>query len=121
MPKELEQTLDEFKLAVGDPPNRKDLLMVVNHEEDPTDMLYVFFPDEEKVNTKTIRAYLNQMQQDSTYRAILVLKEKGLTPFAKTVRNLYTTFDGLILGTCRTVLQIYVRVLFRERTHGEHN
>ncbi|TPP64742.1 Dna directed rna polymerases i ii and iii [Fasciola gigantica] len=84
MPKELEQTLDEFKLAVGDPPNRKDLLMVVNHEEDPTDMLYVFFPEEEKVNTKTIRAYLNQMQQDSTYRAILVLKEKGLTPFAKT-------------------------------------
>ena len=85
MPKELEQTLDDFKLSVGDPPSRKDLLMVVNHEEDPADMLYVFFPDEEKVNMKTIRAYLNQMQQDSTYRAILVLQEKGLTPFAKTV------------------------------------
>ncbi|CAI2733929.1 unnamed protein product [Schistosoma spindalis] len=84
MPKELEQSLEDFKATVGDPPTRKDLLMVVNHEEDPADMLYVFFPEEEKVNMKTVRAYLNQMQQDSTYRAILVLQEKGLTPSAKT-------------------------------------
>ncbi|VDQ11741.1 unnamed protein product [Trichobilharzia regenti] len=62
MPKELEQTLEDFKATVGDPPTRKDLLMVVNHEEDPADMLYVFFPEEEKVNMKTVRAYLNQMQ-----------------------------------------------------------
>ncbi|CAH8635537.1 unnamed protein product [Schistosoma bovis] len=89
MPKELEQSLEDFKATVGDPPTRKDLLMVVNHEEDPADMLYVFFPEEEKVNMKTVRAYLNQMQQDSTYRAILVLQEKGLTPSAKTVCSLF--------------------------------
>lgn len=85
MQKELDQTLDEFKEAVGDPPSRKDLLMVVNHEEDPADMLYVFFPEEDKVNMKTIRAYVDQMQQDHTYKAILVLRDGGLTPAAKTV------------------------------------
>ncbi|VDK21407.1 unnamed protein product [Taenia asiatica] len=84
MQKELDQTLDEFKEAVGDPPSRKDLLMVVNHEEDPADMLYVFFPEEDKVNMKTIRAYVDQMQQDHTYKAILVLRDGGLTPAAKT-------------------------------------
>uniref|UniRef100_A0A0X3NQH0 DNA-directed RNA polymerases I, II, and III subunit RPABC1 n=1 Tax=Schistocephalus solidus TaxID=70667 RepID=A0A0X3NQH0_SCHSO len=84
MQKELDQTLDEFKESVGDPPSRKDLLMVVNHEEDPADMLYVFFPEEEKVNMKTIRAYVDQMQQDHTYKAILVLQDRGLTPAAKT-------------------------------------
>ncbi|CUT99335.1 dna directed rna polymerases i ii and iii [Echinococcus multilocularis] len=84
MQKELDQTLDEFKEAVGDPPSRKDLLMVVNHEEDPADMLYVFFPEEDKVNMKTIRAYIDQMQQDHTYKAILVLQDGGLTPAAKT-------------------------------------
>ncbi|KAL5106128.1 DNA-directed RNA polymerase I II and III subunit RPABC1 [Taenia crassiceps] len=70
MQKELDQTLDEFREAVGDPPSRKDLLMVVNHEEDPADMLYVFFPEEDK--------------QDHTYKAILVLRDGGLTPAAKT-------------------------------------
>ncbi|KAL7053599.1 hypothetical protein AAHC03_026978 [Spirometra sp. Aus1] len=84
MQKELDQTLEEFKESVGDPPSRKDLLMVVNHEEDPADMLYVFFPEEEKVNMKTIRAYVDQMQQDHTYKAILVLQDRGLTPAAKT-------------------------------------
>ncbi|VEL26643.1 unnamed protein product [Protopolystoma xenopodis] len=82
--KELDQTIEEFKANVGDPPSRKDLIMVVNHEDDPADMLFVFFPEEDKVNMKTIRAYLNQMQQDHTYKAILVLQEKGLTPSAKT-------------------------------------
>ncbi|KAL3315820.1 DNA-directed RNA polymerases I, II, and III subunit RPABC1 [Cichlidogyrus casuarinus] len=82
--KELEQSLEDFKQMVGNPPERKHMLMVVNHEDDPADMLYVFFPDEEKVNMKTIRAYLNQMQNDGTHKAILVLQEKGLTPSAKT-------------------------------------
>lgn len=85
MQKELDQTIDEFKEVHGDPPSRKDLLMVVNHEEDPADMLYVFFPEEEKVDIKTIRAYVDQMQQDSTFKAILVLQGRGLTPAAKTV------------------------------------
>lgn len=85
MEKELEQTLEDFKENVGDPPDRKNLLMVVNHEEDPADMLYVFFPDEDRVNMKTIRAYVDQMQTDQTYKAILVLREGGLTPAAKSV------------------------------------
>ena len=99
MQKELDQTLEEFKEAVGDPPSRKDLLMVVNHEEDPADMLYVFFPEEEKVNMKIIRAYVDQMQQDRTYKAILVLQEGGLTPAANSVSCLlcfYTILRPLL-------------------------
>nr|CDS29804.2 DNA directed RNA polymerases I, II, and III [Hymenolepis microstoma] len=83
MQKELEQTLEDFKESLGDTPSRKELLVVVNHEEDPSDMLYVFFPDEDRVNMKTIRAYVDQMQHDSCTKAILVLREVGLTPAAK--------------------------------------
>ncbi|KAM3173615.1 hypothetical protein ACTXT7_012159 [Hymenolepis weldensis] len=83
MQKELEQSLEDFKESMGDPPSRKELLMVVNHEEDPSDMLYVFFPDDDRVNMKTIRAYVDQMQHDSCTKAILVLREGGLTPAAK--------------------------------------
>ncbi|VDN96090.1 unnamed protein product [Rodentolepis nana] len=83
MQKELDQSLEEYKESLGESIPRKGLLLVVNHEEDPSDMLYVFFPDEDRVNMKTIRTFVEQMQHDSCTKAILVLRNAGLTPAAK--------------------------------------
>ncbi|XP_043910746.1 DNA-directed RNA polymerases I, II, and III subunit RPABC1 [Protopterus annectens] len=46
---ELDQTLDEFKSQFGDRPSegrprRSDLTVLVAHNDDPTDQMFVFFP-----------------------------------------------------------------------------
>lgn len=46
---ELDQTLDEFKAQFGDKPSegrprRTDLTVLVAHNDDPTDQMFVFFP-----------------------------------------------------------------------------
>lgn len=51
---ELDQTLDQFKEQFGDKPSerhpaRSDLIVLVAHNDDPTDQMFVFFPDEPKV------------------------------------------------------------------------
>lgn len=51
---ELDQTLDQFKEQFGAKPSerhpaRSDLIVLVAHNDDPTDQMFVFFPDEPKV------------------------------------------------------------------------
>lgn len=46
---ELDQTLEEFKSQFGDKPSeghprRTDLTVLVAHNDDPTDQMFVFFP-----------------------------------------------------------------------------
>lgn len=46
---ELDQTLDEFRSQFGDKPSegrprRNDLTVLVAHNDDPTDQMFVFFP-----------------------------------------------------------------------------
>lgn len=46
---ELDQTLEEFKSQFGDQPSegrprRTDLTVLVAHNDDPTDQMFVFFP-----------------------------------------------------------------------------
>lgn len=46
---ELDQTLDDFKGQFGDKPSegrprRTDLTVLVAHNDDPTDQMFVFFP-----------------------------------------------------------------------------
>ena len=63
-------------------PSRNDMVIFVAHTDDPTDRLYVFFPDEMKVGVKTVKTYCLQMQRDETTRAILIVQQ-GMTPSAK--------------------------------------
>ena len=87
---ELEQTIEQFKEAFGDKPSmgqpsRSQLIVLVAHHDDPTDQMFVFFPDEEKVGIKTVSFYIKQMEDENITRAIVVLR-KGISPSAKTVR-----------------------------------
>ncbi|XP_063962975.1 DNA-directed RNA polymerases I, II, and III subunit RPABC1 [Lytechinus pictus] len=85
---ELDQTLEQFKEQFGDKPSenrpsRKDLTVLVAHNDDPTDQMFVFFPEEKKVGMKTIKAYCQRMQEENITRAIIVVQER-MTPSAKT-------------------------------------
>jgi len=84
---ELDQTLDQFKAQFGSKPSerkpaRSDLIVLVAHNDDPTDQLFVFFPDDPKVGIKTIKKYCERMQEENISRAIIVVQQ-GMTPSAK--------------------------------------
>ncbi len=84
---ELDQTLDQFKAQFGDKPSekqpaRQDLIILVAHNDDPTDQMFVFFPEELKIGIKTIKAYCKRMQEENITRAIIVVQQ-GMTPSAK--------------------------------------
>jgi DNA-directed RNA polymerase I, II, and III subunit RPABC1 len=84
---ELDQTLDQFKAQFGDKPSdrrpaRNDLSILVAHNDDPTDQMFVFFPEEPKVGIKTIKQYCQRMQEENISRAIIVVQQ-GMSPSAK--------------------------------------
>ncbi len=84
---ELDQTLEQFKQQFGDKPSEKmparnDLIILVAHNDDPTDQMFVFFPEEIKIGIKTIRSYCKRMQEENITRAIIVVQQ-GMTPSAK--------------------------------------
>lgn len=84
---ELDQTLEQFIEQFGDRPSegrpsRGDISVLVAHNDDPTDQMFVFFPEEEKVGIKTIKQYCTRMQEENISRAIIVV-QLGMTPSAK--------------------------------------
>ncbi|XP_062509224.1 DNA-directed RNA polymerases I, II, and III subunit RPABC1 [Corticium candelabrum] len=84
---ELDQTLDQFKGQFGDRPSerrpaRNDLSILVAHNDDPTDQMFVFFPEEPKVGIKTIKQYCQRMQEENISRAIIIVQQ-GMSPSAK--------------------------------------
>ncbi|XP_028259710.1 DNA-directed RNA polymerases I, II, and III subunit RPABC1-like [Parambassis ranga] len=84
---ELDQTLEEFKSQFGDKPSegrprRTDLTVLVAHKDEPTDQMFVFFPDEPRVGIKTIKMYCRRMQEENITRAIIVV-QMGMTQLAK--------------------------------------
>lgn len=118
----MDQTLDDFKGQFGDKPSegrprRTDLTVLVAHNDDPTDQMFVFFPgeflntvsslplamlcvqqlcddsgvvhltEEPKVGIKTIKMYCQKMQEQNITRAIIVV-QMGMTPSAKQVNFL---------------------------------
>ncbi|XP_002740164.1 DNA-directed RNA polymerases I, II, and III subunit RPABC1 [Saccoglossus kowalevskii] len=84
---ELDQTLDQFKSQFGDKPSegrprRNDLTVLVAHNDDPTDQMFIFFPEEPKIGIKTIKTYCQKMQEENITRATIVV-QAGMTPSAK--------------------------------------
>ncbi|XP_064624759.1 DNA-directed RNA polymerases I, II, and III subunit RPABC1-like [Lineus longissimus] len=84
---ELDQTIAQFKeqfsVRTGDMrPSRSDLTVLVAHNDDPTDQMFVFFPEEAKIGIKTVKSYCQTMQKENITRAIIVV-QAGMTPSAK--------------------------------------
>jgi hypothetical protein len=51
-------------------------------QDDPTDQIFVFFPEEPKVGVKTIKTLAERMREQMVQRAIMVV-QSSMTPFAK--------------------------------------
>ena len=60
-------------------PSRKDLTILVAHSDDPTDQMFVFFPEDPKVTIKTVKVYCQRMQEENITRAIIVI-QTTMTP-----------------------------------------
>ncbi|KAL0040104.1 hypothetical protein WJX79_006487 [Trebouxia sp. C0005] len=79
---DLEETRDIFTQKFSDEPKRDDLTLLAPKQEDPTDQMFVFFPNEDKVGVKTIKTYAERMKSEGVARALMVV-QANLTPFAK--------------------------------------
>lgn len=80
---DLNMTKDQFTEKFGDDPLRQMLTLMVCKQDDPTDQIFVFYPDELKIGVTTIKTYTQRMKEESVTRAIMVMPGE-LTPFAKT-------------------------------------
>mmetsp|Transcript_21427 Transcript_21427/g.59502 ORF Transcript_21427/g.59502 Transcript_21427/m.59502 type:complete len:203 (-) Transcript_21427:187-795(-) len=80
---ELDQAKDQFTDRFGDEPIRDQLTILVCKQDDPTDQIFVFFPEEMKIGVTTIKTYFNRMKEEGISRAVMVMPG-DLTSFAKT-------------------------------------
>lgn len=79
---EIKMTKREFINKFGEGVKREDLIINKSKKNDPSDQIYVFFPNDDKVGMKHIKKYVELMKSDNVPRAMLVVQQP-LTPFAK--------------------------------------
>lgn len=88
---ELDVTLSEFIQAYAASgstvADRAALNFLVQKRDDPNDQLFVFFPEELSVGVKPIRGYLERMNEQGVYRAIVVVRQSITPSAAKVIRN----------------------------------
>lgn len=85
---ELDVTLSEFIQTFASSGNtiadRGQLNFLVQKRDNPADQLFVFFPEDISVGVKPIRGYLERMNEQGVYRAIVVVRQ-SMTPSAAKV------------------------------------
>lgn len=80
------ESIEVFKEKFGEQAQRDDITVFVTRRDDPTDQLFVFFPDEVKVGVKTIKTLAERMRNEGVKRAVMVVQQ-NMTPFAKQCLN----------------------------------
>lgn len=87
---ELDVTLSEFIQTFASAGNtiadRAQLNFLVQRRDNPADQLFVFFPEDLSVGVKPIRGYLERMNEQGVYRAIVVFRQT-ITPSASKVMS----------------------------------
>ncbi|OAY76161.1 DNA-directed RNA polymerases II and IV subunit 5A, partial [Ananas comosus] len=79
---EIEMNKRQFLDKFGEAVRREDLVINKAKKNDPSDQIYVFFPEEPKVGVKQIKQYIERMKAENVMRGILVAQQ-NLTPFAR--------------------------------------
>ncbi len=82
---DLQLSREEFERRFETNANRDWLTMLKQKQNDPTDQIYVFFPDEVRgkaLGVKPIAAKAARMERDGVNRALIIL-QTGLTPYAR--------------------------------------
>eukprot|EP00026_Physarum_polycephalum_P017143 Phypoly_transcript_18260.p1 GENE.Phypoly_transcript_18260~~Phypoly_transcript_18260.p1 ORF type:complete len:227 (+),score=33.03 Phypoly_transcript_18260:64-744(+) len=75
-------TREEFKAKYAETISRENLMLLKSKKDDPTDQIFVFFPEGEKVGVKEIRKYCIRMKDEGVQRALIIIKT-NLTAIAK--------------------------------------
>jgi DNA-directed RNA polymerase I, II, and III subunit RPABC1 len=79
---DIQMTTDDFRMKFGEDPSRESLTILVEKADDPSDQLFVFYPQDEKVGVKPLKTYCARMKEENVLRAVIVVKG-NLTPFAR--------------------------------------
>lgn len=79
---ELHMTKEEFQARFGDEPRRDDMTLLNPKQDDPTEQIFVFYPEDQKVGVKTIKTFAERMRSEGVSRAMMVTIA-DITPFAK--------------------------------------
>jgi DNA-directed RNA polymerase I, II, and III subunit RPABC1 len=84
---ELDRTLPQFAAQFA-PANaildRSLLNFLVQHKDDSNDKMFVFFPEDLSVGVKPVRTYIERMNENGIFRAVVVYRS-SLTPSANKV------------------------------------
>ncbi|KAJ2552616.1 DNA-directed RNA polymerases II 24 kDa polypeptide (RNA polymerase II subunit 5) [Coemansia sp. RSA 1933] len=92
---DLDRTLEQFRSEYA-PAGRVDrtrLTFVVQKKDDPTNQMFVFFPEEPSVGVKPIREYITRMAKESVNNCIII--------YRKTMTSRANTAIATISGKCR--------------------
>jgi DNA-directed RNA polymerase I, II, and III subunit RPABC1 len=71
---ELTRSAESFTAQFGENPTREMMTILVEKVDDPSDNLFVFYPEDAKVGVKPIRNYFNRMQDEKVTKAILIVQ-----------------------------------------------
>ncbi|KMZ62815.1 DNA-directed RNA polymerase II subunit E [Zostera marina] len=111
---ELNPTMQDFTNRFGENVKRDDLVINKNKRDDSNEQIYVFFPEEAKVGVKTLKTYVNRMNDENVFRSILVV-QVNLTPFAKSALQEYgTKFTVEVFQEAELLVNIKEHVLVPE-------
>ncbi|XP_004511874.1 DNA-directed RNA polymerases II and IV subunit 5A-like [Cicer arietinum] len=111
---EINMSKHQFKEKYGENMKREDLVINKTKKDKPSDQIYVFFPEEVKVGVKTMKTYINRMNSENVYRAILVC-QTSLTPFARTsVAEISSKFHLEVFQEAELLVNIKDHVLVPE-------
>mmetsp|Transcript_6779 Transcript_6779/g.11951 ORF Transcript_6779/g.11951 Transcript_6779/m.11951 type:complete len:212 (+) Transcript_6779:111-746(+) len=79
---DLDLTFEQFTERFGYPVKKESMLVMAVKVDDPNDQMFVFFPEEDKLDVKSIAKYAEYMKAREVRRAILVV-EKDISSYAK--------------------------------------
>lgn len=111
---EVRMTKMEFIDKFGQPVLRENLTINKAKKNDPSDQIYIFFPNDDKVGMKHIKKYVELMKSNNVSRAILVVQE-NLTPFARSyLQELTPKFHLEVFQETELLINIKDHVLVPE-------
>jgi len=93
---DIDQSEDDFFEQHGNSPQRDSLTLLVQKRDDPTDQIFVFWPEDPKVGVKPIKRYMERMNEEDVKRAILVVQQ-NMTAFARQAMAEIQSAEGLAL------------------------
>ncbi|KAI1720356.1 DNA-directed RNA polymerases I, II, and III subunit RPABC1 [Ditylenchus destructor] len=89
---ELNQSLTAFKYLYGDRPSRNDLTIQVSNANDASEKIFVFFPNESRVEVNFINDAIQKMRTFNSTKAIIIIGHSISTQAKELVSTLSDRF-----------------------------